>query len=276
MNVLILGGNRFVGKKLAEELLDFHTVTIVNRSGTGPAGCNIVKHDRNLKLPFIDTFDVVIDFCLFKQSQVIPLLLSLKREQKYVFISSAAVYKDNNCLFYNESMPIGGLSAFGQYGVDKSECERLLEKSSLKYIIFRPPYIIGEGDTARPRLSYYYNQLKAGLPVKVSGDGNKILSFLWADDMVSMLSDLVNGWNGFSGIQFRDAYNVVSEDFYTSKSLVNELAEQMGVTASFTENCEDAPFPNEHLLLSGVKLGKQFSNIKKKLTEFRDGKNTQS
>ena len=56
MKILILGGNRFVGKLVAERLtkdnypgnlLYKNDVTILNRSGTGPSTCRIIKCDRN-------------------------------------------------------------------------------------------------------------------------------------------------------------------------------------------------------------------------------------
>ena len=48
MTILILGGNRFVGKLLAEASIKLnHEVTVFNRKGTGPEGCHIIKGDRN-------------------------------------------------------------------------------------------------------------------------------------------------------------------------------------------------------------------------------------
>ena len=44
MRILIIGGNRFVGKKLTKRLIkESHNVTILNRSGTGPQKAFIVK-----------------------------------------------------------------------------------------------------------------------------------------------------------------------------------------------------------------------------------------
>ena len=48
MTILIIGGNRFVGKLLAEALTKLnHKVTVFNRKGTSPEGCLIIKGDRN-------------------------------------------------------------------------------------------------------------------------------------------------------------------------------------------------------------------------------------
>ena len=48
--VLILGGNRFVGKALAKKIVweyRYNFVDVFNRSGTGPWGTNIIQGDRN-------------------------------------------------------------------------------------------------------------------------------------------------------------------------------------------------------------------------------------
>ena len=71
--ILILGGNRFVGLQLSKALQSNYQVTIFNRKGTGIEGVNIIQGDRNNEndinqIPFSD-FDVILDFCLFKPEQ---------------------------------------------------------------------------------------------------------------------------------------------------------------------------------------------------------------
>ena len=73
MNIFVFGGNRFVGKALTERLLKNNSVTIFNRSGTGPEGANIIKGDRNIVSDLqnieFNSYDLIIDFCLFKAEQ---------------------------------------------------------------------------------------------------------------------------------------------------------------------------------------------------------------
>jgi len=75
MKVIIIGGNRFVGKLLAYQLsLYSHIdITVINRSGTGPDNCTLIKCDRNTKefkqqLKNIAP-DIVIDMCLYNLNQ---------------------------------------------------------------------------------------------------------------------------------------------------------------------------------------------------------------
>ena len=76
MKILVIGGNRFVGKKLVEKLLiDSHDVTIFNRGGTGPNGAKIIECDRNSydqlteRVNFSD-FDCIVDMCLYQKTQI--------------------------------------------------------------------------------------------------------------------------------------------------------------------------------------------------------------
>ena len=49
MKIVIIGGNRFVGKLLARLflLVKFTDVILINRTGTGPSNCTLIKCDRN-------------------------------------------------------------------------------------------------------------------------------------------------------------------------------------------------------------------------------------
>ena len=50
MEILVIGGNRFMGKKVVETLYKEHNITVLNRSGRSPVSilsCNIIQQDRN-------------------------------------------------------------------------------------------------------------------------------------------------------------------------------------------------------------------------------------
>ena len=58
MNILILGGNRFVGKKVADMLSTNHTVTVFNRSGIGGGNVTVIQGDRNTYTNKFDGYDI--------------------------------------------------------------------------------------------------------------------------------------------------------------------------------------------------------------------------
>ncbi len=265
MKILILGGNRFVGKMVAQKLSTLYEVTVLNRSGTGPDTCNIIKFDRNHILNIKNDYDLILDFCLFNATQAIGLNKFLLFDQPYIFISSAAAYKNSNNLCYREDMDTGGLSGFGDYGVEKSECERIIRKRTFNNLIIRPPYIIGDG-CPRPRLRYYINKIKNNEPIHLAGDGNKLLTFIWSTDIMDVLLDMVSNFNYY--VSQGSVYNVASDEIYSSISLIREISDILDVEPILQTNGSESPFVDEHLILNPCKLGRKFKSIKNRLPQF--------
>ena len=150
--VLILGGNRFVGKALAKKIVweyRYNFVDVFNRSGTGPRGTNIIQGDRNdredLEKIDWDKYDTIVDMCLFKPEQFQLIEYQIPKDTNYIFVSSGAA--DERYIKY-----------YGDYGHEKREVEMLLKSSDLNYKIVRPSYIVGIGNH-RPRLGYYMNKI---------------------------------------------------------------------------------------------------------------------
>lgn len=265
MRILILGGNRFIGKKLASRLsIEGNDVTVLNRSGTGPEGCEIIKSDRDGLSKVDNDFDLVIDFCLFKPAQAEALKTFLKPIQRYIFVSTAAAYLDDNCQFYDESMRIGGRSGFGDYGKEKAECEAIISNYNANELIVRPPYIVGN-DCPRPRLRFYIHKILSDGKCPVAGDGNALFSLVWSEDVVDTLHDMaVRPERYLHG----SAYNISSSDVYSTRTLVKEIATFLKRPYEIIENSKDVPFLNENLITSPIKLNRTFKPIKYRLKEF--------
>lgn len=267
MKILILGGNRFVGKMVAQKLSTSYDVTVLNRSGTGPDKCNIIQYDRNYILNIKNDYDLIIDFCLFNSNQAISLNKFLLHDQPYIFISSAAAYKNSNNWCYREDMDIGGLCEFGEYGIEKARCEKIINRRTSNNLILRPTYIIGDG-SHRPRLRYYIQKLLKNEPIHVAGDGNKLLTFIWSFDIVNVLLDMVFNFKYYNSNG--SVYNVANDDIYSSKSLIREIANILDIDPIIQENGSDSPFFDENLILSPCKLGRKFIPIKDRLPKFID------
>ena len=92
MEILVIGGNRFMGKKVVQTLFKNHNTTVLNRKGTSPVECNIIQQDRN-ELKDLKEYDIVIDMCLYNLEQTIKTVDILNKQQnlqQYIFISSIA------------------------------------------------------------------------------------------------------------------------------------------------------------------------------------------
>lgn len=112
-DVLIVGGNRFVGKLVAEKLQSEYNVTVMNRSGTAPTRCDIIQCDRNDEEKFADvmehkSFHCVVDMCLYnkEQAEITSKILDGKTS-KYIYISSVAVYNKSGIFPITEDFPTG-------------------------------------------------------------------------------------------------------------------------------------------------------------------------
>jgi nucleoside-diphosphate-sugar epimerase len=200
MNILIVGGNRFIGKGLAEKLSSEHSITVFNRSGNGPENVSIIQGDRNVaedieKIPF-DSFDLVIDFCLFKPEQFELFKNFIPSEVKYVFISSASVGKQD----------------WGPYSKEKEGCEALVTSYFNNFTIIRPPYIDGE-NSHRPRTAQIINQIENNVPVTVDGDGEYLINIVWADDMINFIYQLVHKDLNNSIIEVGSYTNIKLNDY---------------------------------------------------------------
>ena len=188
MNILVFGGNRFVGKQLIEELLEQgYNVDMFNRSGTGPdyvmETCegNIIQGDRNNRedIEKIDfsKYDTIVDMCLFFPGQFEKMKDLIPTNTNYIFVSSGAAddrYVRN----------------FGDYGYDKRAVESMLVSSDLNYKIVRPSYIVGQGNH-RPRLGYYMNKIINQEHIPVAGNAQNKINIVFVQDVVDCLVELV-------------------------------------------------------------------------------------
>ena len=147
MKILILGGTKFVGKDIAEELVqtNLHEINLLNRGITDRFMSNKYKTvimDRNIKNETISEkifYDLVIDVSCYNLNQLVNVL-DLIDFDRYIFISSSAV---KGIPFQNVSPDMYEMA---QYAHNKKECEDFIINNFNKYLIFRPCYLVGEGD----------------------------------------------------------------------------------------------------------------------------------
>jgi len=251
MKVLFLGGNRFVGKALAERFIGFgYEVTVFNRQGTGPKGATIIQGDRNsrgdmTKIPFID-FDTVIDFCLFKPEQLELMKNYIFPVTKYIFISSASV----------------GREEWGAYGKEKEECEALVKDYFYNFTIIRPPYIDGP-NSHRARTAQIINQIENGLPVTIDGDGEYVFNVTWVDDVVMFISKVVES-NWYNN----DVIKLACAEQYTMNEYIQIIAKFLDKT--YETAFDSKPFwaPANDLGVAPNQFSIDFKPVTEKLEDF--------
>ena len=114
MQLLILGGTRFLGRHLVEAALArAHDITLFHR-GTNPVAARshvaTIYGDRHRDLAQLHgrRWDAVIDTCGYHPHTVRTAAGALADAvQQYTFISSASVYADYSVASLDETAPVG-------------------------------------------------------------------------------------------------------------------------------------------------------------------------
>ncbi|MFF0577788.1 NAD-dependent epimerase/dehydratase family protein [Streptosporangium saharense] len=187
---LVLGGTRFVGRAVVEALLPSFEVSVLNR-GTRPLWdprivqvvadrCDAASAHAALR----ENYEVVVDVSGTEPRHVRNVLdtPAVAGAARYVYVSSASVYRRGPAgPPFHEGDPDGGDPAWGGYGEDKAECERLL--SGLPGLtVLRPPYVYGPHNT-EARESFLWARMLAGQPIFVPGEGRTRIQFCHVGDL---------------------------------------------------------------------------------------------
>jgi nucleoside-diphosphate-sugar epimerase len=180
MNILILGGSKFVGKNFVE-----HTSTdkrynlhLANR-GTVKKPDIIIDRDNetdciNLKNK---QYDVVVDFSCYNLNQFKNTYQFLNFN-KYIFISTSAVL---GLPFQNVSPHMYEMA---RYAYNKKKCEDFIVNNVKNYSIIRPCYIVGKYDYTnrfyKEDDKYYWN------------DGQELTNYIEVDDLSKITFNEIN------------------------------------------------------------------------------------
>lgn len=189
MNLLIIGGTRFLGRHIAEYAARCgHTVTLFNRGREAIGLIPDVEHltgDRYGGLEVLEgrTWDVVIDTCGYEPRAVQASAMKLKDSVgHYIFISSVSVYSDWEKGVLDEYAPVKKLTSeaadevkeilrtesptseplLKYYGELKAACETQLEEIIPGRVLHvRSGIIVGPYDYSG-RFPYWVNRISQG------------------------------------------------------------------------------------------------------------------
>src|SRR5579884_357067 len=138
MDVLILGGTRFLGPHVTDALLRRgHAVTHFNRGvfqASARDGVKVVHGDRAANLDRLPgtKWDAVVDTCGYTPSTVATSVRLLHHARRYIFVSSVSVYDTSSEVKQNGHLPVAVLPAEADvttvtpetYGPLKALCEQ--------------------------------------------------------------------------------------------------------------------------------------------------------
>ena len=190
MEILMMGGTRFVGRPLVGHLLrSGHQVCLFTRGKQPlPDGVEHICGDRSdaagLAALKGRQFDVIVDSSgrTLADTQSVLAITGAPRH-RLVYVSSAGVYADNPRLPLDESAPTDPASRHA----GKAETESWLQAEGIPFTSFRPTYIYGPGNY-NPVENWFFDRIVHGRPVPIPGDGSTITQLGHVEDLATAMA----------------------------------------------------------------------------------------
>ena len=237
MNALVLGGSKFVGRRLVRLLHGRgDRVTVLNRGLTEaelPPGVDRIQADRTrpdeVKAALRGReYDVAFDISAYTPAELLPTVEALQgRVGTYVFCSTVSVYASSHVAPMREDSPRVEPRA-NDYGGDKVLCEDLLmarfAEDQFPVSIIRPPYVYGPYDHSHPRLPGIFAHFTDRRRIIVPGNGLLIFHPVHVDDLAT----------AFAAVASRDealgqAYTASATEGMTVDGYLETAASVVGV-----------------------------------------------
>jgi len=214
MDVLVMGGTRFIGVALLPRLLAAgHGVTVFSRGRRPvPVGVEHVRGDRqdpgDLARLAGRRFDVIVDTSgrqLAESRQVIAH--TGRPRHRFLYVSSAGVYAHSHQWPLTEQAPLDPRSRHA----GKAETEAWLQRAGLPFTSFRPTYIYGPGNYNSIE-GWFFARILANRPVPIPGDGQLITQLGHVDDLAEAMArslevdtstNRIYNCSGAMGVTFR-------------------------------------------------------------------------
>jgi nucleoside-diphosphate-sugar epimerase len=251
VDVLVVGGNRFVGYELAWRMLaGGHRVTLLNRGSLGdPFGERVerLRGDRTAggfsRLLAGRRFDAVVDFAVFRGEEAAEAVKVLTDNVgHYVMVSTGQVYlvREPRPSPARESDYDGPLMAAPasakekeewDYGMGKRAAEDVLahawESSRFPATRLRLPMVNGERDYHR-RLEGYLWRLLDGGPLILPDGGDRPMRHVYGAGVARAIASLLGRRSTWG-----EAYNLAQDETPTAREMLAIAAELLGAPPRF-------------------------------------------
>lgn len=248
MNILVFGGTRLMGKHLVYALLaQGHRVTVATRGLTPDSfGERVTRltvnrlNEAEIQQSLTGRqFDVIYDSLAYGSLDVKRLLSHLSHE-KYVSISSAAVYdlqentKEADFDARSTSLIWGERGDFSYRDAkQQAECAMFQAYPSLHCVAVRFPFVTGTDDYTN-RLLFYVQHIKDGVPMHID-NFDAPMAFVRSDEAGKFLA-------GFAENNFYGAINGASAGTVSLREIADYVQRKTGHAAIVSPSGAHAPY----------------------------------
>ncbi|MEU5984001.1 NAD-dependent epimerase/dehydratase family protein [Streptomyces sp. NPDC047434] len=250
MDVLVIGGNRYFGKRLITLLRESgHRVTMLNRgSSPGPEGVGRIVADRDDEAALEDalkglSFDVVVDqVCYTPRQAEIARRLFAGRTGRYVMTSTVEVYgyEDSAAPVAEDALDLATVVVDTElpwddpefreahYGEGKRQAEAVFAAgSAFAWTSVRVAHVLGGADDFTGRVEHYARRVRAGEPIRVPVR-NRPATYVYVEEIAAFLA-----WAAGAG--FTGPVNAHSHGPLGTADICAEIVRQTGGRAVFQE-----------------------------------------
>lgn len=281
MNILVIGGTRFFGIHMVNELLaKGHDVTIATRGKSSDEYGDKVKritvertNETSMKNALSGRhYDVVIDKIAYCSNDI-KYVLDVVDCDKYIHMSSTSVYEPKHintteCDFDGVSKELVWCDrkAFPYEEIKRqAECALWQEYSDRNWIAVRYPFAIGKDDYTK-RLWYYVEHTMKSIPMNIDNLDCQ-MGYICSDEAGKFMAFLVDK-------DVRGAINGSSEGTISIREIIEYIEKKTGAKAIIDKAGEAAPYngePEYSINTEKAKsLGFRFSTLQDWIYELLD------
>lgn len=253
MKVLVMGGNRYIGLQLVDELAaQGHDVTVLNsHEAPMPAGGRRLHGQRHepgvlerVLGPLRDSFDAVFDNTAYTPEHLEPMIALFRgRVQHFIFTSSIAVYDMAAAQPVAEDAALGrdpATALYGAYAVGKVACEDLLARefadNGFPFTALRVTHTCGPMSPAVTREPGTFRRLELGRPLLIAGKTEAMVHFIHTRDVARALVAVLG-----KPLAAGQIYNVAGKQFCSIENYMRLMAQAAGVDPVIVPMPDDLP-----------------------------------
>ncbi|MCI3273203.1 NAD-dependent epimerase/dehydratase family protein [Streptomyces cylindrosporus] len=240
--ILVIGGNRYFGKRLIARLLAAgDRVTVLNRgSSPPPAGAVHLVADRDDERSLTEalgsrTFDAVVDqVCYTPRQAAVARRVFTGRTRRYVMTSTVEVYEYEDSIALVREADVDARTVpvdlelpwddpeflDSHYGEGKRQAEAVLAADpGFPYTAVRVAHVLGGDDDFTGRLAHYADRIRTGEPIAVPVT-NHPATYIHVEEIADFLFWAV-------GEDFTGPVNAASRGLLTTEELCEAIADRL-------------------------------------------------